>query len=105
MPGTPPLVPGSLSSFRPAKTHYVDKFEFFVEAPPVSQQTRNRVKLPEWKDRVRGEAAKLWGSQGHHEGALKPTVVYYHEGASVLIDHDNMFKPIQDALCRPSLPE
>jgi Holliday junction resolvase RusA-like endonuclease len=29
---------------------------------------------------------------------LKLTVVYYHERQSALIDHDNMIKPIQDAL-------
>jgi crossover junction endodeoxyribonuclease RusA len=29
---------------------------------------------------------------------LKLTVVYYHERQAVLIDHDNMIKPIQDAL-------
>jgi hypothetical protein len=32
------------------------------------------------------------------EVPLKLTVVYYHERQSVLIDHDNMIKPIQDAL-------
>jgi hypothetical protein len=32
------------------------------------------------------------------EVRLKLTVVYYHERQSVLIDHDNMIKPIQDAL-------
>lgn len=32
------------------------------------------------------------------EVPLKLTVVYYHDRQSVLIDHDNMLKPIQDAL-------
>jgi hypothetical protein len=32
------------------------------------------------------------------EAPLKLTVVYYHERQSFLIDHDNMIKPIQDAL-------
>ncbi len=31
------------------------------------------------------------------EVPLKLTVVYYHERQSVLIDPDNMIKPIQDA--------
>jgi crossover junction endodeoxyribonuclease RusA len=31
-------------------------------------------------------------------GPLKLTLVYYHEKEVVLIDHDNMIKPIQDAL-------
>jgi len=47
---------------------------------------------------VRGEAAKLWLGRELQEGPLKLTVIYYHEGQSVLIDHDNMIKPIQDAL-------
>lgn len=47
---------------------------------------------------VRAEAAKLWKSQPPIEGPLKLTVVYYHERQAALIDHDNMIKPIQDAL-------
>jgi len=76
----------------------VDPFDFFVVGPPLSQQTRNPGKLREWKAYVRAEAAKLWQGQAPVEIALKITVVYYHERQSVLIDHDNMLKPIQDAL-------
>ena len=76
----------------------MDPFEFFVEGPPLSQQTRNPRKLREWKEYVRAEAAKLWPTQAPLEVALKLTVVYYHERQSVSIDHDNMIKPIQDAL-------
>jgi Holliday junction resolvase RusA-like endonuclease len=75
----------------------VDPFEFFIEGPPLSQQSRNLTRLRQWKDAVRAEAAKAW--QGPPlSTALKLTVVYYHERESVLIDHDNMIKPIQDAL-------
>ncbi len=73
-------------------------FEFFVEGPPLSQQTKTPSRLREWKEYVRKEAAKLWHERQPHEGNLKLTVVYYHERQSVLIDHDNMIKPIQDAL-------
>ena len=76
----------------------MDPFEFFVEGPPLSQQTRNSERLREWKEYVRAEAAKLWLNQTPVEVPLKLTVVYYHERQSVLIDHDNMIKPIQDAL-------
>jgi crossover junction endodeoxyribonuclease RusA len=76
----------------------VDPFEFFVEGPPLSQQTRNSERLREWKEYVRAEAAKLWLNQPPVELPLKLTVVYYHDRQSVLIDHDNMIKPIQDAL-------
>jgi Holliday junction resolvase RusA-like endonuclease len=76
----------------------MDVFEFFVEGPPLSQQTKNPSMLREWKNYVRSEAAKLWQAQGPFEASLKLTVVYYHERHSVLIDHDNIVKPIQDAL-------
>jgi crossover junction endodeoxyribonuclease RusA len=33
-----------------------------------------------------------------YDGPLRIVVVYYHERQSVLIDHDNLIKPIQDAL-------
>ena len=76
----------------------MDTFEFFIEGPPLSQQTKNPARLREWKGRVRSEAAKLWSGREPHLGNLKLTVVYYHERHSVLLDHDNMLKPIQDAL-------
>ena len=56
------------------------------------------MRLREWKEYVRAEAAKLWPTQAPVEIPLKLTVVYYHERQSVLIDHDNMIRPIQDAL-------
>ena len=76
----------------------MDPLEFFVEGPPLSQQTRNPRRLREWKEYVRAEATKLWPTQAPVEIPLKLTVVYYHERPSVSIDHDNMIKPIQDAL-------
>jgi crossover junction endodeoxyribonuclease RusA len=76
----------------------VDAFEFFVEGPPLSQQSRNRSRLREWKNLVRSEAAKLWLDRPPLETPLKITVAYFHERESALIDHDNMIKPIQDAL-------
>ncbi len=76
----------------------MDPFEFFVEGPPLFQQTRNPGRLREWKEYVRAEAAKLWPIQAAVEIPVKLTVVYYHERQSVSIDHDNMIKPIQDAL-------
>jgi hypothetical protein len=66
----------------------VDPFEFFVEGPPLSQQTRNPSRLRDWKAYVRAEAAKLWQAQAPLEIPLKLTVVYYHERQSVLIDHN-----------------
>jgi len=77
---------------------FVEPFEFFVKGPPLSQQTRNPARLREWKAYVRSEAAIRWPAEAPVEVALKLTVVYYHERAAVLIDHDNLVKPIQDAL-------
>lgn len=76
----------------------MDAFESFVEGPPLSQQIRNPARLREWKEYVRGEAARLWPGEAPFGGRLELTVVYYHERDSVLIDHDNMIKLIQDAL-------
>lgn len=76
----------------------MDILEFFVVGPPLSQQTKNPSRLREWKEYVRQEAVNWWSAQAPLEGSLKMTVVYYHERDSVLIDHDNMIKPIQDAL-------
>jgi len=76
----------------------MDIFDFFVEGPPLSQQTRNPARLRDWKGYVRSQAENSWSGREIEEAALKITVVYYHERQSVLIDHDNMIKPIQDAL-------
>jgi crossover junction endodeoxyribonuclease RusA len=76
----------------------VDIFEFFVVGAPLSQQPEILLGFENGKNYVRSEAAKLWSDQEPHEGNLKLTVVNYHERQSVLIDHDNMIKPIQDAL-------
>ena len=68
----------------------MDTVEFSVEGPPVSSQTWRRARLREWKEYLRTEAAKLWQGREPYEGALKLTVVYYHERPAVLIDHDNI---------------
>jgi hypothetical protein len=68
----------------------MDAFEFFVDGPPLSQQTKKPARLREWKEYVKNEAARLWDREAPFDGSLKLTVVYYHERDSVLIDHDNM---------------
>jgi crossover junction endodeoxyribonuclease RusA len=75
-------------------------FEFTVEGPPVSYQTRVRLRLRAWEDKV-AHAAKVWlpaGASPIASGRLKITLVYYHERPSVNIDNDNLLKPVQDAL-------
>jgi len=72
-------------------------FEFTVEGPPLSHQTRDKKKLKAWKEKVRRAARTYWNS-GPLTIPLQITVAYYHEGAAVEVDNDNMIKPIQDAL-------
>lgn len=74
-------------------------FEFTVDGPPISHQTRNPARLRAWQQTVRAAASHRWLT-----GTLPVTdrlqfmVTYYHDGVSVRIDNDNLVKPIQDAL-------
>jgi crossover junction endodeoxyribonuclease RusA len=72
-------------------------FEFIIEGPPVSLQTRNRARLQQWKTDVATEARRNWPA-GDLATAdkVKFSVTYYHENDSP--DVDNIIKPIQDAL-------
>ena len=72
-------------------------FEFTIQGPPVSNQTRNRARLQQWKQDVR--AAALLGipaGVAPSPDAVQITITYYYEGDSP--DVDNIIKPIQDAL-------
>jgi len=74
-------------------------FEFTVDGPPISHQTRNAVRLRTWQQAVRTAAAQRWpsGTPPLTE-QLHFKVTYYHDGVAVRIDNDNLVKPIQDAL-------
>ena len=73
------------------------KFEFIVDGPPVSQQTRRRERLKEWKTTVRQEAEKYWSSkQKTAMGDVMLQITYFYD--SVTMDVDNIVKPIQDAI-------
>jgi crossover junction endodeoxyribonuclease RusA len=74
-------------------------FEFIVDGPPVSHQTRNPARLRVWQRTVRNAAAQRWPADTPPTIArLRFTVTYYHDGVAVRIDNDNLVKPIQDAL-------
>jgi Holliday junction resolvase RusA-like endonuclease len=73
-------------------------FEFTVEGPPLSHQTKNKAGLQEWRNTVRAAAARSWSQTDPLTGELRMTVTYYHEGPAIRMDNDNMVKPIQDAL-------
>jgi Holliday junction resolvase RusA-like endonuclease len=72
-------------------------FEFVIPGIPVSQQTRNRKRLTQYKQEISALAAKrLPTGFIPIDGRVKITVVYYYE--SVPLDTDNFIKPVQDAL-------
>jgi crossover junction endodeoxyribonuclease RusA len=71
--------------------------EFIVEGRPLSHQTENREKLHAWQDKIRAIAEAKW-NQDPLDVPLELIVTFYHEGEDVLLDNDNMIKPIQDAM-------
>lgn len=72
-------------------------FEFLIRSRPVSQQTRRRDRLREWKTFVRREAMRYWAStHGPADDPVCITLVYLYDEAA--LDVDNIIKPIQDAL-------
>ena len=74
-------------------------FEFIVDGPPVSHQTRRPSRLLAWKQTVRAAAVRRWPVGAPPvRTQLKISVTYYHDGVAIRMDNDNMIKPIQDAL-------
>ena len=72
-------------------------FEFTVDGPPVSQQTRRRQRLKGWKQQVRQEAETAWPDDSAPlTGLLRLQVIYFYQDHE--LDIDNIVKPIQDAL-------
>lgn len=71
-------------------------FEFTIKGPPVSQQTRSRQRLQQWKAAVALAATSTWSHPNAVADAVAVTITYYYEGSSP--DVDNIIKPIQDAL-------
>jgi Holliday junction resolvase RusA-like endonuclease len=72
-------------------------FDFVIEGPPVSQQTRKRTRLQAWKAKVRAAAAGYWNS-GDQPSTAQLTIVVTNYYEIVAPDVDNIVKPIQDAL-------
>jgi len=72
-------------------------FDFVVEGPPVSQQTRNRARLRAWKQTVAQAARNYWpAADAPSVEELTIIVTNFYELAAP--DVDNIVKPIQDAL-------
>jgi crossover junction endodeoxyribonuclease RusA len=74
-------------------------FEFIVDCPPVSFQTKNRGRYRNWQMEIQREANRYWvtGDPPCHE-QLKMIVTYFYEDVLPDIDSDNILKPFQDAL-------
>jgi Holliday junction resolvase RusA-like endonuclease len=73
-------------------------FEFVVDGPPVSQQTRRRQeRLPPWRAAVRAAAEVRW-PQGAPpvEVPVCVEITHFYEGAPA--DVDNIIKPILDGI-------
>jgi len=73
-------------------------FEFIIDGPPISAQTRNRQNLQIWKNKVNQAATLRWpsGEPPCDLDNLKITITYFYETTTP--DTDNIIKPIQDAL-------
>jgi Holliday junction resolvase RusA-like endonuclease len=72
-------------------------FDFVIEGPPVSQQTKNRARLQAWKQAVRQAAQNYWNA-GDLPSADELTIVVTNFYEIAAPDVDNIIKPIQDAL-------
>ncbi|MEO1653082.1 MAG: RusA family crossover junction endodeoxyribonuclease [Bacteroidota bacterium] len=72
-------------------------FEFIIEGPPVSVQTKRRQRLQRWKQAVNQAARRYWPpDKAALRIALEIKITYFYEGHTP--DLDNIIKPIQDAL-------
>lgn len=73
-------------------------FEFIVEGPAVSLQTRNKTRLTAWKNQVAAAARSVWpGGLPPAPFSLQISILFFYRGAPIG-DLDNFVKPIQDAL-------
>lgn len=71
-------------------------FEFIIDGPPVSQQTRRRERLREWIEEVRRVATQAWPvGELPVTGPVSLTITYFY---TLPMDVDNIPKPIADAL-------
>jgi crossover junction endodeoxyribonuclease RusA len=72
-------------------------FEFVVEGPPVSQQTRRRARRQAWVDELRRRAMSRWpAGEPPVPGAIQVGMTHIFTG--VAGDLDNLAKPVLDAL-------
>lgn len=71
-------------------------FEFIIDGPPVSQQTRSRQRRTEWTQEVRAGAVQYWGQAYPFTHPVMVTVTHFF--GRVELDVDNIPKLILDGL-------
>lgn len=71
-------------------------FELAVYGIPVSQQTRKRERLREWRQDVCNAARREWTGGPSDSGSFMVTITYVYD--DIILDVDNIPKPILDAL-------
>ena len=73
--------------------------ECVVTGPPVSHQSHNRDRLKTWQEKVRQAAQAILpkGTDPLSEKGLL-VIVYFYDSRPILLDNDNLAKPIADAL-------
>ena len=72
--------------------------EITIFGVPVSQQTRRGERLEKWRQDIRSVASREWNEAPSNAGALIVTITYVYD--DILLDVDNIPKPILDALKR-----
>ena len=71
-------------------------FEFALEGPPVSQQTRRRALVRQWTQSVRNAAEQHWDGSLPVTGPVMVSIFYIFDRGA--FDVDNIPKPVLDAL-------
>ena len=72
-------------------------FEFVIDGPPVSQQTRRRQRYHAWKEEVHAVAEQFWPEAAPPVAdTVMLTITYFYDETAM--DVDNIPKPISDAL-------
>lgn len=77
---------------------YMLPFDFVIQGPPVSHQSRNRLNLEAWRRRVTNRAFAAWDGSDPVTMAVWLEIIYLQHAPAYNNDVDNMSKPIQDAL-------
>lgn len=78
-------------------------FELTIYGVPVSQQTRYRERLREWRQEVNNAAKREWTEAPFDSGPLMVTITYVYD--AVRLDVDNIPKPILDGLEQVVFPD